>query len=73
MRTIPLQMIEDGGKFRFPGKQVIFTKTNNMATISIEGRKTDGSCYIEDRPACVCRTPKGKIFNQDWFSLVEEI
>ena len=73
MRTIPLQMIEDGGKFRFPGKKTIFTKANNLAMIGIEGHKEDGSAYIENRPACMCKTRDGKIFNQDWFSLVEEI
>ena len=73
MRTIPLQMIDDGGKFRFPGKRAVFTKTNNLALIGVEGRKEDGSVYVENRPACTCKTRDGKIFNQDWFSLVEEI
>jgi hypothetical protein len=41
--------------------------------IGIESHKEDGSLYIENRPACMCKTREGKIFNQDWFSLVEEM
>jgi hypothetical protein len=66
-------MIEDGSRFRFPGKKAVFIKANNFAMIGVEGHKEDGTIFIENRPACMCKTKEGKIFNQDWFSLVEEI
>ncbi len=73
MRRIPLKMIEDGSKFRMLGKLAVFTKINNLGMISVQGHREDGKAYVEDRPACSCRTSTGKIFSEEWFIIVEEI
>ncbi len=73
MLLLPLHMIGDGRTFRMPGKEAIFYKLSNLATLDKEMYKDDGQAYTETRPACRCRMSNGRIFLQDWFFMVEEV
>lgn len=73
MQIIPLQMIDDGAKFKMPGKNTVFTKINNLAIIELEQFTKDGHPYSENRLACKCKTANGRIFTEDGFFMVEQL
>jgi hypothetical protein len=66
-------MIDDGAKFKMPGKSTLFTKISNLAIIQLERLTEEGIPYLENRLACRCKTAKGKIFTEDGFFVVEQV
>ena len=71
---IPLYCLENGAKFKIPGRRKVFTKKDNLATFHIQNYDEAGlSTTVATEAACYCKNSSGRTFIKRWWDFVEEV